>query len=426
MKKQTHLVIIVILLSLALVGCAILPGPSATGEIGITELPTMEASATPLPPSPEASQVASCGTANPDLQLPSASYQDYPAVIRDFLNQGGTPEQLDQGLYQAMMLGQPLGIVSGDFTGNSEPDVAVVLINPESAVITPDGMLLVYICQDGQYQQYSIQPPPGATQQSPIIKYVQDMDADQKDELIAGFADCGAHTCFESLGVYSWLGDGFQNRLQGDTGALPYPDVTLNGPDQDGYYALSINSIGYGSVGAGPQRSLIQVYTFKPADGMWELFAEKLGSSKYRIHALHDADNLAKQEKFRESLVLYQQVISSTELQDWMDPITERAVLAAYARFKMFAIYTMLGQEELAAATLDSFDTNVPDDSPQAGYLLLARLFKQTGGGQNPTDACSAVQEAAANNADQILAPLGSQVFGYANRDYLPEDICPW
>jgi hypothetical protein len=27
---------------------------------------------------------------------------------------------------------------------------------------------------------------------------------------------------------------------------------------------------------------------------------------------------------------------------------------------------------------------------------------------------------------EEILDPLGSIAFGYANRDFIPADICPW
>jgi hypothetical protein len=38
---------------------------------------------------------------------------------------------------------------------------------------------------------------------------------------------------------------------------------------------------------------------------------------------------------------------------------------------------------------------------------------------------CPAARYYAETYADQILSPLGSAAFGYANTDYMPEDVCP-
>ncbi len=420
--------LIVLLLLALLTGCRIVAtvAPVSPGDVSQTVVALTNMPETVAPTAEVEHPVDGCLQRDPNLILPPSSYVDYPQTIGKFLSQGGILENLDQGLYQAGMLGQPIGIQAGDFDKNGAVDVAVVLINPASAPVTPDGRLLVYLCQDGAYLLHEIHPPSEEDYRTPILKFNQDLNGDAQPELVAGFGSCGAHTCFESLGIYSWQNGGFANLLSGSTGDLPYPSVSLEGPDSQGFYAIKISASGFGSVGAGPQREIIRVYTYDPGLNQWVLFAEKTGSSTYRVHALHDAEDLAAAEKFPEALVLYQQVISNDALLEWQDPQTERANLAAYARYKMIALYTLLGREEIAQAALAEFETAVPPGSSQTGYLDMARIFRREGGFENRARACTAVQAYADKHSEQILAPLGTLAFGYVNRELTAQDTCPW
>lgn len=159
---------------------------------------------------------------------------------------------------------------------------------------------------------------------------------------------------------------------------------------------------------------------------MWTFFGDQAGQSDYRIHALHDADDLAAQENYSEALVLYQQVISSTALQDWQDPETERAYLSAYAHLKMAEIYTLLDRTELAQATVADFEQAAFEGSVGEAYLGVLREFQGQWDGENLAETCAAVQAYVASRSEQLVAPLGPQQFGYANREFQPGDFCPW
>jgi hypothetical protein len=415
-------------LAASLAGCIFSPEDSSEQQVTPAET-AFAALESPVVASPTAGQIAAedpCARRDEELVLPRSAYADYPEIIGAFLNQGGTLQNLDNGLYDAGMLGQPVGIQAGDFDGNNKVDVAVVLINPASGMVTPDGRLLVYLCTEKGFRMHEILPPAEADFRTPILKYNQDLNADLLPELVAAFSTCGAHTCFEALGIYSWQSDHFANRLDSSTADLPFPNVTVEGPDENGFFAIRISASGFGSTGAGPQREIKRVYTYDPAKQNWTQFAEMLGSTNYRIHLLQDAEDLAAEDKFPEALVLYQQVISSDALLDWQDPVAERAHLAAYARYKIVVLYTLLGREEIAQAAVAEFEAAVPENSDQAGFLEMASIFRRQGGAADPGRACAAVQKYAAENQEQLLAPLGSSGFGYANREFTALDTCPW
>lgn len=397
--------------------------PAAPSE-GAAASPTVTPAVSSTPTSMSPVDPEKCAAPEPDRIFPESTYDALPAVIEDFLNQGGTLQQLDQGLYDLGFLGQPQGIAAGDFDGNAQLDLAVVTINPFSSAVTPAGELWFYLCQQGIYQGY-----PAASQggdATPIIKFLQDLDQDGAEELVASFASCGVHTCSERFAIFGWRQNEVANLLADSQEAVPSPQASLEGPDARGYYALKIVSGGIGSVGAGPQRSRTLVYTYDPGQELWTFFGSQLGQSDYRLHALHDADDLAEAEKFSEALALYQQVISNSALQDWQEPETERAYLSSYAHLKMSEIYTLLERPEMARAAIAEFEQAAFTGSVGEPYLDVLRVFQRTWNGENLSETCTAVQDYVASRSVELLEPLGPQQFGYANREFQPRDFCPW
>lgn len=435
MKSQSRLsILLLILVALLLASCGSPREPAIETEQPQPETAVVEAAPTAIHTQPAADQPNDAPAADPDkcaapdpsLAFPEAGYEALPDVIQGFLNQGGTLQQLDQGLYNLGYLGQPQGIAAGDFDGNAQLDLAVVLIDPFSSAVTPQGEMWFYLCLQGEYHGHAAVINDQTEPATPIIKFVQDLDQDGGEEVVASFAGCGAHTCSERFAIFGWQNDQMSNLLTDATEAIPSPQASLAGPDAQGYYALKIVSGGIGSVGAGPQRTRTLVYTYNPQQGVWTFFGSQLGQSDYRLHALHDADGLAEQEKFSEALVIYQQVISSIALQDWQDPETERAYLSSYAQLKMSEIYTLLEQTTLAQAAIAEFEQAAFPGSVGEGYLDVLRVFQRTWNGENLSEACAAVQDYVSSRSEELAAPLGSQQFGYANPEFDPHDFCPW
>jgi len=111
--------------------------------------------------------------------------------------------------------------------------------------------------------------------------------------------------------------------------------INLLDSQGDGVYDLEISSGGFGSVGAGPQRSKSIVWPYNPSTGRWQDPQERLDSSNYRIHVLQDADQAAREHHFEQALPGYGRVVDDTGLIDWVEPELEKPSLAAYALFKI-------------------------------------------------------------------------------------------
>jgi hypothetical protein len=397
--------------------------PPAT-DLPATETPVPEVSPTLLPsPTPGGEP---CLASQPQVSLQAGDFAGFPQSVLDFLNAGGSLEALDQGLYTAGVANQPLSVAAADLTGDGSRDVVVSIYNPDSIATPPGGRLLIYTCESGQYRlAYDEQTEDlwGA----PGIRYLQDLDNDESAELVASRPTCGAHTCFEDITILVWDGSTFENRLEWTTTDLPYPDVRLEDPEGDGIYDLIVVGSGFGSVGAGPQRSLIRSWVYEPEMVSWIPAGETLGESNYRIHILHDAETSALVEAYDEALLLYGRVVQDSTLEDWTDPETERANLGAYALFKTAVVYLLQGNQEFAQSTFDQQEEAYPAGSTGHTYVEMAQTFQEAYAGEESViRGCAAAQQFAGQHEEEILEPLGPAAFGYANPEYEPMDICPW
>jgi hypothetical protein len=366
-----------------------------------------------------------CVPPNQDGALAPAPYENMPAVILDFLNQGGAPDQLDEYLYLQEMANQPIAVAVADLTGSGKNDLAVSIINPRSISTPPEGRLLLFTCRQSGFElAYIVSSPNFAG--APGIRYLQDLNADGQAEVIASMPVCGAHTCFENVLVLGWDGENITNRLAGETQDLPSPVIELADPQGDGIYQIAITSGGIGSVGAGPQRSTVRLFEYDPTAKIWEAGDDIPAPSNYRIHVLHDADQAAAGGDPEEALQLYQRVISDTTLEDWLDPAIERANLAAYACFKMFVLYTLLGREQFALIVKNELEQTTEFESSDRVYFDLVSAFQDGEGEGGVAQGCQQVRSFIESQAGRALENLGPASFGYGNPDYEPEDICPW
>jgi hypothetical protein len=356
--------------------------------------------------------------------LDSIGYNQLPTTLLDLLNTGVTPLALDAALYTARFANQPVAVASADMTGDGKNEVVVSVYNPDSLSIPPGGALFIYLCQSGQFtlahQQSSLD-----NYGAPGILLLEDLNNDQIAELATQSDTCGAHTCFSWVEILVWNGTEIENRLVGTTADLPSPDFEWLEAD-DGTFALEAIGYGIGSVGAGPQRTRTRIWNYEPLTGFWQPGENILGPSDYRIHVLHDADHAFWNQDYPNALVLYGRVVSDTTLLDnYSIQPYDPATLAAYARFKMVVTYTVMAQPDNAERVLNEMRLAYPPNSPPYPYLEMAELYTTRYASYGVQDACTAVMAYTQTHAEQILHPLGSAVFGYANRDYTPEDMCP-
>ena len=395
--------------------------PTDTVEIIPTEVPAPTAT----------SEALACVPSAAHEPLQPTVFENYPNTILSYLNAGGTAQELGVDM-EALGISNPpplpdaapITAASADFTGDGLLDVAVSFINPESESVTPGGALVIYTCSNNVYIITHIEISPEFTG-APAIISSTDLNNDKRADVIFSSTTCGASTCFEAVQILLWNGEFFEPRLEGSTADLPYPDIQLVDYDQNGTYSLEIVGSGFGSVGAGPQRPTGLVWDYNPETGLWQAGEEILGPSDYRIHLIHDADDAARRGEYEIALLLYQQVVDSDALLDWINPEEERRTLSAYARFKMVALNTFLNNEGNAQQVLQQMQQVYLSNQLQHVFVEMAEEFL-LGYFNGGTDmGCTAAHVFAAQNADRVLVSLGPVIYGYSNREYSPIDICP-
>jgi hypothetical protein len=101
---------------------------------------------------------------------------------------------------------------------------------------------------------------------------------------------------------------------------------------------------------------------------------------------------------------------------------TDRATLTAYARFRLLVIGVLRGEAN-AKDQLDQLTAEFPDGTPAHDTQQMAQTFwDKYQATQDIKAACLAANDYA-NEQYQIFEDLN--LFGYSNRSYTPDDMCP-
>jgi len=374
--------------------------------------------------SPTDSQHA-CPPGSEALTLRETDFKSYPETIRDFLNRGGSIPTLDRALYQAGVANQPQAVSEADLDRDGSQDIVVSIFDPESLQLPPAGTLLIYACKSGEYQQ-TFQLDSGEQQSAPGIRYLQDINRDGAADLVTSLVTCGAHTCFETIQVIVWHNGEYENRLEGSSIDLPYPDIQISDDDADGFFSIVVVSGGIASIGAGLQRSVTRIWLYDPASGSWKPGEDIFSTTNYRLHVLQDADAALERGELESALVTYQWVASDhPPLDDWIDPANEQAHLRPYAGYKAMVVSLALAQNSGAQAILEGLGKDYPSGVEGRAFVEMSQVYWDAFQSRGPAAACDAVKVYAITHRGDILDPLGSKVFGYANPDVHPEDMCP-
>jgi hypothetical protein len=374
--------------------------------------PTFSAQACPIPPG------------SPDLPSLNDPHKWAPDILA-YLNAGGFVSSLLDHI-QASNSTKPSARAGEilDLNEDGLEDLALVLTQAPSKVTPlPSGSLLVFLCSSEAFRVAYVTSP-ASEAGLPKLQATRDFTGDGHPELLILWESCGAHTCFTQAEILKWNGSGFENLWQGRSDDLPSPDIEFQGPLADGSTAISITARGIGSAGAGPYREIRRTWAWHPESGRFELSEEALADPKYRIHALHDADQAALEEDYKMATKGYLRVMEDGTLDDWSSDEDGRAALRAYAAFRQIVIDVRYGNTANARTGLDFLRAAYPPESPHHAYVGLTERFWETYQIEGDLrEACLAAQSYALFNPDGILEPL---YYGYANRTYLAADICPF
>jgi hypothetical protein len=430
-------VVILFMIGALLAGCTSTPAVSTPTEPAetptefplevATDTPELTETETPAPTEvvvtldPGRGDYRTCVVLGEHDPLPDMAYEDFPAAILDYLNQGASPEELAVELIVRELGPREQPVRADDLTADGFQDVVVTIYDLQTE---SQGGMLIYTCADGAYVLSYISLAEAA-EQAPEALMIQDLDADEQPDLVFATTSCGAHTCFNDIEILSWVDGAFVERVEGVTTALPNPTAQLTDYDRDAIYTLEVVGTAFASVGAGPQRDETWVWELDLADGIWKFATSSLAVSPFRIHLVHDADDAMLRGEYQIAFLLYAQVVEDEDLLDWNNPTQEALNLGAYAYFKRVVAAGYLAQIQQGETLLVEMVELYPD-YPQSAYVEMAQAFWTaftTSGVVE--DGCAAAHQYAVLNQSAVLAPLGSITYGYANRDYGPTDICP-
>jgi len=358
---------------------------------------------------------------------PPDQFDGYTQAIRAYLTQGGITANLLTILRQASSINDKWGgVFSIDLSGDGEPETIVSIIDPSSAdqPTGPSGMLLIYGCE---HRQVALWYSSSATRPNPLPRIMQTgnfIAAPRGNQIAVQTETCGANTCFEKFDVLGWDGQALVSLLA-EPLELPSAQYQLVQADADTPIEIQVQTGVNKSIGAGPQRTEKQLWDWNGAQYV-EVKSE-LSPVEYRIHAVYVADDAFNAGDYQTAINWYSRVITDDTLKDWLTEAGyanahDGDTLKAYARFRLLLIGLLRGdanaEDQLKALTADYPDGSPVNQTTQMAQLLWDK-YQAT---QDWTQTCAAVN-AFANDQYQIIDDLG--LFGYSNRMYTSDDMCP-
>ncbi|KAB2902570.1 MAG: hypothetical protein F9K27_16415 [Anaerolineae bacterium] len=400
------------------------PAATATSAVATISAATQTAAApTPQPAFLQNECPAPGGRTPPSLP---ATFDSFPDVIGVYLSNGGAPSVLENTLRTWSAITEQGGFVQADtdLTGDKTPEIIVNVFNPYT--YNPDsvlnsGRMLVYGCDNNGYRLlYATPSNPGLA--LPVFHRVGDMNADIKAELVFDVQSCATTYCTREGYLLSWnpvvgtfdsLNTGQMLSINGRMGVV---DI-----DSDGILEITLSSYPPGSAASGPTRGTVDVWDWTGSN--YVLAIRVPDESRYRIHTLHDADNELLNDNLRAAIDGYEAVRDGENLFPWSVP-NEAENLRAFATFRMVTAYARLGNSNRSRQFLDSLISENPEGSPGAVYAAMGRAFFDVfiaGGGSS--GGCQAAL-GVASSRPEALSFLNS--YGYANRSYTLNELCPF
>ncbi|MEO1646088.1 MAG: hypothetical protein AAFR67_12940, partial [Chloroflexota bacterium] len=394
MTKRTLSLLISFIVLSALVACqpapttglpTDVPFPTVTvGQQLSGNLPTPGARTGLLPINADGSAVGvNNPTATPDsgrCPFPSedavldpfpTSRVDAITLILQFLNDGGTPQRLQEEILSNWdAFGENGYLETVDLTGEGTADIVLGYVAPGDV-----GTMLIFGCQAGRYVQLFESNSDGAA--PPTILTLSDINNSPPAEVVITRRICSdPEACEIQTQIVGWaftVGR-FLNLLP-DT-VLTIDPPTLRDIDNDQVQELVINLDDNGTIATGPLRQGTNIYDW---DGQFYVLSIiQLQSPSYRIQVIHEGDRLFSQERMAEAIAVYEVALADDDLRYWFNDGPINTI--SYAQYRLILAYAYTGNSAGIVNTLGAMNTDFPlaegeeiTDAPV--YVHLANVF---------------------------------------------------
>ena len=308
-----------------------------------------------------------------------------------------------------------------DVDNDGDLEWIVTVADPEPGTVTVPGDMAVVDSQDGGYQViYQIAAQIGGIQDNVTVLAAEDINADGAIELAYTTTSCGAHTCFTAVHLLAWTGDELSSLSEGQI-EMPYSEVSLENRDDDPALELLLHGGMIGSVGAGPQRTRIEIYDWS---GTYYVPSETIyDESDFLYFKVLDANTALLGGDFTRAIALYQEAIDDADLRVWHEQVEggqdERQDLVAFSRFRLALTYLLMNDPASAEAIAQALQQEQPDHVyNQATQVLLDHYTKEG----TVVAACQAVTEFSYEFPEtaEVL-----EDFGYTNPTFTVDQVCP-
>jgi hypothetical protein len=313
-----------------------------------------------------------------------------------------------------------IDLIDMEVNGDGEVDLALALSALDLDNTVSYSLVLVIECESDRCEIAHQQVYDDAAASPPHLS-AQDLDGDGMTDLLVSSRHCGAHTCFLEVEALARREGGMRDLFTGPTDDLPNPEFRLYGPLENGRLMIEITATGIGSAGAGPFRQFTRTWSWSDEQDLFVKAMDVYQDPEYRIHQIHDADKLFASDDLEAAKAAFLKVVQDDELSDW---ISGGANLSAYAYYRIGLITLLLDGEAKTQNPFAQLQSAHPPGTGGSAYSDLAGVFWETfSEGQDWSSACRAAIEYARENSQTIIEPL---YYGYANKTYTAEDMCPY
>ncbi len=402
-------------------GQIVAPAATATALAATVSAATAIAEAPFVPPQFSTGECPPRG--NPPPPPPPTSFSQYPEAISLYLSAGGATTVLEAALRAWGAIREGAVVQSDtDLTGNGIPEIIITAYDPSryQAGVPSAGQLLVFGCVQRAYRLlYSTVYGPETL--LPVLHRVGDMNGDTRAELVYSQQLCTPAGCLTRAQLLSW------SEMLGQFRPLNLlPIDATNGrigigdPDGDGILELFVTYNPPLDFNAAPPRRSIAYWDWDGTHYIQVLI--ELEPAVYRIHALHDADQLFAAENWRDAIRLYDRVRDDPSLLGW-SPLNEAVMLRAFATLRKAYAQLAADQRRSANATFELLIAENPPATPAEGYALIGRIFLETLNRTRDRARACAAARSIAQARPETLSALNS--YGSA-RLYTLEDLCPF